>query len=104
MKKFLSITLAMFLVLGSFAKSNYDKVNIVYTDTPVRIIFKQDSTFSVTINKFDEKYVHYEVINDTILKISHKGFWYEMNDEIPVVKIKTPRTLNVECSRYLRIN
>jgi hypothetical protein len=105
MKKFLTITLAMLLVLGSFAKSNFNKVNTVYTNIPVKIIFKEDSTFGVILNKYDEKYVHYEVVNDTVLKITHKGLnWFEMNEKTPVVKIKTPRTLNVECSRYLRIN
>lgn len=104
MKKFLLITLSTLLVFGSFAKSNFDKVNTVYTDIPVKIMFKEDSTFGVVLNKYDEKYVQYEVVNDTVLKITHKGLWFEMNEEIPVVKIKTPRTLNVECSRYLRIN
>ena len=94
----------MFIAFVGFAKSNFDKVNTVYTDIPVKIMFKEDSTFVVILNKYDEKYVKYEVVNDTVLKITHKGFWFEMNDETPVVKIKTPKTLNVECSRYLRIN
>ena len=102
MKKLLLLILVMFLSFGSFAKNNFDKVNTVYTNTPVRIIFKQDSIFSVSINKNYEKYVQYEVINDTILKISHKGFWYETNEETPIIKIKTPKILNVECSRDLK--
>lgn len=102
MKKFLLITLAMLLVLGSFAKSNYDKVNTVYTNIPVKIIFKNDTVFSVMINEYDDKFIQYEVVDDTVLKITNKGFWFEMNERTPVVRINTPKTLNVECSRYLR--
>lgn len=104
MKKFLLITLVMLLTFGSFAESKLDKVNTVYTNIPVKIMFKKDSTFNVSLNDYDNKYVKYEVINDTVLKITHKGLWFEMYNEPPVVKIKTPRTLNVECSRYLKIN
>ena len=104
MKKFLLITLVMLFTFGSFAESNLDKVNTVYTDIPVKIMFKKDSTLNVSLNEYDDKYVKYEVINDTVLKITHKGLWFELHEEPPVVKIKTPRTLNVECSRYLKIN
>lgn len=104
MKKFLLLTLVGLLAFGSFAKGNLDRVNTVYTNIPLKIMFKQDSTFSVVINKCDEKYVHYEVVNDTVLKITNKGFWNEFQDGSPVVKISTPRPLNVECSRYLRIH
>lgn len=104
MKKFLLITLVMLLTFGSFAKSKFDKVNTVYTDIPVKIMFKKDSTFNVTLNSHDDKYVQYELINDTVLKITHKGLWFELHEEPPVVRIKTPRTLNVECSRYLKIH
>ena len=104
MRKILLIIIAMFFVFGSFAKSNFDKVNTVYTNIPVKIMFKEDSTFSVSLNKYDEKYVKYEVVNDTVLKITYKCIWFEMDNEMPVVEIKTPRTLNIKCSRYLIIN
>jgi hypothetical protein len=104
MKKFLLITLVTLFTFGSFAESNLDKVNTVYTDIPVKIMFKKDSTLNVTLNEYDDKYVKYEVINDTVLKITHKGLWFELHAEPPVVIIKTPRTLNVECSRYLKIH
>lgn len=104
MKKFLLMTLIMVFAFGCFAENKYDKVNTVYTNIPVRIMFRPDSTFSVVLNKEDEQIVHYEVINDTILKITHKGLWFDEENERPVVKIKTPRTLNVKCPRYLNIN
>lgn len=103
MKKFLLVTLVGLLAFSSFAKGKFDKVNTVYTNIPVKIMFKQDSTFSVVINKCDEKYLQYEVVNDTVLKITNKGFWSEY-DNSPVIKIATPKPLNVECSRYLRIH
>ena len=104
MKKFLLITLVMLFTFGSFAESNFNKVNTVYTDIPVKIMFKKDSTFIVNLNPEDDRYIKYEVINDTVLKITHKGLWFEMHNEPPVVRIKTPITLNVECSRYLKIH
>jgi hypothetical protein len=104
MKKFLLITLVMFLTFGSFAKNKFEKVNTVYTDIPVKIMFKRDSLFNVSINEQAGNYVKYEVLNDTVLKITHKGLWYDVKNEVPVVKIKTPKPLNVECSRYLKIH
>jgi hypothetical protein len=104
MRKVLLIIIATFLVLGSFAENKYNKVNTVYTNIPVRIMFRPDSTFSVVLNKEDEQIVRYEVINDTILKITHKGLWFDEETDRPVVKIKTPRTLNVKCPRYLNVN
>ena len=103
MKKVLLMLMVAFLAFGSFAKNNYNRVNTVYTNIPVKIMFKEDSTFNVIINKKDEKYLQYEIVNDTVLKITNKGFWYDIN-ESPVIKISTPKPLNVECSRYLRIH
>ena len=104
MKKIFLIILILFIAFGSFAKGDFDKVNTIYTNIPVRIMFKQDTTFNVILNQYDEKYIHYEVINDTILKITHKGFWIDMYEGAPIVKIQTPRALNIECPRYLRIS
>lgn len=105
MKKVLLMLLVMLLALGSFAKGGFEKVSTVYSDIPVKLIFKQDSTFNVIVDKFDESYVHYEVVNDTVLKITNKGFlYYNEETEPTLIKIRTPRTLNVECSRYLKID
>ena len=49
MKKFLLITLVTLFTFGSFAESNLDKVNTVYTDIPVKIMFKKDSTLNVML-------------------------------------------------------
>ena len=104
MKKILLIIMILFIAFGSFAKGDFDKVNTIYSNIPVKIMFKQDTTFNVILDKYDEKYIHYEVINDTILKITHKGFWIDMHEGTPIVKIETPRALNIECPRYLRIS
>ena len=102
MKKFLLVTLVGLLAFSSFAKGKFDKVNTVYTEIPIKIMFKKDTTFNVFLNEYDNKYIKYEVVNDTVLKITHKGLWFEMHDESPVVRINTPKPLNVECSRYLK--
>ena len=105
MKKVLLMLSVMLLAFGSFAKSGFEKVNTVYSNIPVKLIIKQDSTFSVIVDEIDENYVHYEVVNDTMLKITNKGFlYYNEETEPTLIKIKTPRTLNVECSRYLKID
>ena len=104
MKKILLILSVMVLAFSCFAKGNFDKVNTVYTNVPVKIMFQQDSIFDVVVRKCNENDIRYEVVNDTVLKITHKGFRFETKDETPVVKIKTPKPLNVECSRYLRIH
>lgn len=104
MKKILLILSVMVLAFGCFAKGNFDKVNTVYTNVPVKIMFQQDSIFDVVVRKSNENYIRYEVVNDSVLKITYNGFRIETNDETPVIKIKTPKPLNVECSRYLRIH
>ena len=58
MKKFLLIILILFIAFGSFAKGNFDKVNTIYTNIPVRIMFKQDTTFNVILNKYDKTIQH----------------------------------------------
>lgn len=107
MKKILLIAMIMLLAFGSFAKGNLDNINTVntiYTNIPVKIIYKQDSIFRVILDN-DNKYVNYEIVNDTVLKITRKGVWFETNDESesPIVKIKTPKELSIKCSRNLKI-
>ena len=100
MKKFLLITLITLFSFGSFAKSDLRKVNTVYTNIPVKLLIKKDTIFDV---KCDSKYIKFNVVNDTVLKINY-NYGYDINDDVPVIKIKTPRTLNVEFSRYLKIH
>lgn len=98
MKNFLVTLLVATIALGSWACNYAKQITTVRTDIPIKLYFLNDSIFRVESN---DPNIVYSIKNDSVLKISYNGCVPE--DSTLVVTIKTPKKLNVETARFLKI-